>query len=218
MELAVKTREMMGKSVKALRAQGIIPAELYGRGIPNVHLAVGEREFAKVFSEAGENTVIQLVAEEGKLPAIVHDVQRDPISLKVRHIDFYQVRMDEKIKAYIPIEFAGEAPAVKSAGGILNKTLFEIEVEALPGDLPHRIPVDLAVLQEVDQSIYIKDIAVPKGVHVIVDPETVVVTVTPQLKEEEPQPAAVDVSAVKVETEEKKADREKEKTESEPAG
>ncbi len=225
MDLTVQTREKLGKA-GALRKQGLIPAELYGHGLENMHLTVDAKEFKKLFKEAGENTVVTLIitgnssAKPGtsgeKRPALIHDIQRDFIHDTVSHIDFYQVRMDEKITAHIPIEFVGEAPAVKEHGGLLNKSMTEIEVEALPADLPHRLTVDLSGLTALNQSAYVKDIVVPKGVRILIDLETAVATVTEKMKEEEIAPAApVDVSTVKVESEEKKVERDKEKAEKE---
>ena len=215
MDLFVQKRERFGKQVKALRREGLIPAELYGHGIANLHLAVPAKDFARVFKEAGVNTIVNLLVGSGKHPALIHEVGRNYLTGGVDHVDFYQVRMDEKIKAKIPIEFLGIAPAVKDKGGIVNKSVSEIEVEALPNDLPHRFEVDLSALSELNQSIYVKDIAVPKGVKILIDPETPVVTVTEPRAEEvvEAAPATVDVTAVKVETEEKKVEREAVKSE-----
>ncbi|MGB9609058.1 MAG: 50S ribosomal protein L25, partial [Minisyncoccia bacterium] len=115
---------------------------------------------------------------------------------------------------HIPLEFIGESPAVKNYGGVLNKSMFEIEVEALPGDLPHSLQVDLNNLTELGQTIYVKDLIIPKGVKVLVGLETPIVTViTPEEETQISEP--VDVSAVKVETEEKKLEREKENKEEE---
>src|SRR3989344_770423 len=219
MDLAVETREKFGKAVKILERQGLIPAELYGHGIANLHLAVKRRDFEKVFKDAGESTVIKLKvggekpnSGEKELNVLVHDIQRNYLSDEISHIDFYQVRMDELIKAHIPLEFTGESPAVKGQGGILNKTLSEIEVEALPGDLPRQFEVNLGNLIELNQSIYVKDLEIPAKVKVLVEPETVLVTVTPPLEEEVIE-APVDVTAVKVEAEEKVAERAKGKIE-----
>ena len=125
--------------------------------------------------------------------------------------------MDEKIRTRVPLEFTGEAPAVKEKGGVLNKTLLEIEIEALPGDLPRHVEVRLETLDDVNKSIYVKDLALPKSVKVFLDAETVVVSVMPPRAEEEvvKVEAPADVSAVKVETEEKKAERAAEKSEKE---
>ncbi len=227
MDLAVKEREKFGKSVRVLRREGFIPAELYGHGFENAHLAVNRKEFAKALEEAGESTIIKLKVKSEKLNvdgeeqnggekeinALVHDIQKDFLTDEIIHIDFHQVRMDEKIKADVHLEFVGEAPAVKEFGGVLNKTISEIEVEALPGDLPRSFQVDISGLKELNQSVYIKDLKIPKGVEIMVAPETVIITVTPPAVEEkvEEEVAPVDLTAVKVESEEKVADRAKEK-------
>jgi large subunit ribosomal protein L25 len=215
MELTAETRTQLGRAVKELRVKGFIPAELYGHGIENVHLAVPVKEFAKVFKEAGEHTVLQLQIGGEQRPALVHEVRRNYLTNDVEHIDFYQVRMDEKIRAKIPLEFMGVSVGVRDKGGILNKSMAELEVEALPGDLPHKFTVDLGPLDDINKSLYVKDLSVPKGVKVLVDGETAIATVVAP-KKEEPKPeeaaaAAPDLTQVKVETEEKKAERAKEK-------
>ena len=206
MDLSVKTRELEGKKVKVLRREGFVPAELYGHATKNLHLTVAAKEFGKVLKEAGTTTVVTLVLNTQKTPAIIHDVVRNYLTGEVEHVDFYQVRMDEKITAKIPLEFVGEAPAVKAHAAVINKSMSELEVEALPQNLPHTLTVDLSMLDELNKSIYVRDIVVPKGVEVLVDMETAVATATPQAAEEVVE-VPVDVSAVKVETEEKKAER-----------
>jgi large subunit ribosomal protein L25 len=214
MQLEAQIREKFGKSVQTLRNKGLIPAELYGHGIKNVHVAVNAKEFIKILAQAGESTLIEIAVDGKKHKALIHDVQRDYISDEVIHVDFHEVELNKKLKAHVELEFVGEPPALK-LGGILNRSMSEVEVEALPGDLPHTLSVDLTKLVELNQSIYVKDIVVPKGVEITVAEDTVVATVTPPLKEEEIAPPVVDVSAVKVETEEKKAEREKVKAEAE---
>jgi len=212
MELAVTSREILGKKVNALRKADLIPAELYGHGQKNVHLAVAGKDFRKAYKEAGSATVVTLVLDKKKVPAIIHDVTRHAVTEDIIHIDFYQVKMDEKITARIPLEFTGEAPVVKEKGAIINKSLAEIEVEALPNDLPRNIVVDLSVLTDLDQAIYVKDLPHPKGVEFLVEEDTAVASATGHAPEEETAPAAVtDVAEVKVETEEKKAERQAEK-------
>src|SRR3989338_3610628 len=98
MELVAETRTQLGRAVKELRAKGFVPAELYGKGLENIHLSVPAKEFSKVFKEVGENTVVELVVEGKKHPAMVHEVSRDYLTNEVSHVDFYRVRMDEKIK------------------------------------------------------------------------------------------------------------------------
>jgi large subunit ribosomal protein L25 len=233
MDLAVKNREKFGKAVKSLRRQGMIPAELYGRGLKNLHLSVPTKDFLKVFKEAGTNTIVNLLLDKDlparlakapaeradgqeRRPALVYEVKKDYLTDEIIHVDFYQVRMDERIKAKVPIEFEGEAPAVKDKGGILNKAMSEIEVESLPADLPRRLLVNLSLLDDLNKSVYVREIKVPQAVKVLVDPETVVVTVTPPVVEEEKVEAPVDIGAVKVEDEEKKAERAVEKKTGKP--
>jgi len=214
MSLLAKIRNKKGKSaIKKIRKEGLIPAELYGHKVENLHLAVDNKEFKKVFKLAGENTIINLLIEDSnkkeEIPVLIHDVQTDYLTNDIIHVDFYQIRMDEKVRTHIPLEFVGKSPAVENYGGILNKSMNEIEVEALPQDLPPSIPVDISKIQELNQSIYVKDLNIPNGVKVLVDLDTVVATVIPQ--KEEVVEETIDINAVKVETEEKKLERERER-------
>lgn len=213
MELAVTRRSKLGKASQTLRQEGLIPAEIYGQGFKNEHLSIKTQDFDKVFREAGENTIVNLNLEGEKLPTLIYDVQRDKLAGTISHVDFYKVTMTEKIKAKVPLEFVGESSVIKEKLGILNKSMTEVEVEALPADLPHRIEVDLGLLKEVGRSIHANELKIPLGAKVLVDPETVIVTVVPPQKEEEAAPPALDVSEVKVEGEEKKAEREAKKSE-----
>ena len=208
MDLAVKTRDVLGKKVKALRNEGLIPAELYGHGFENVHLALPAKEFNKVLKEAGSTSVVTLLLGKETKSAMIHEVARDSVTSEVIHVDFHQVRMDELVKADVPLEFIGEAPAIKAFAAVINKSMSEIEVEAFPQDLPRSIAVDLSVLDALDKTIYVKDLKCPKGVTFLIDAETAVATATEPAPEEVIAPVeTVDVSAVKVETEEKKAER-----------
>jgi large subunit ribosomal protein L25 len=211
MDLNVQKREKLGKSVRVLRREGFIPAELYGRGMENAHLSVGAKDFSKLLKEAGTSTVVNVVLGGKKTPVLIQDVGKDYLTGEVQHVDFYAVKMDEKIKAKVPLEFIGVSLAVKDKGGILNKVMSEIEVEALPLDLPHKLEVDLSKLDDPNKSLYVKDIVVPDKVRLLVDAGTVVATVAPPIAEEVKVEAPVDVSAVKVEGEEKKEERAAEK-------
>lgn len=204
MELKVQTRTILGKKVKTLRKQGLIPAELYGHGVKNLHLTLSAKEFQKVFKAAGESTIVNLLAEGGKtLPVMILDVQTDPLSREILNVDFFQIKMTEKIRIHVPIEFIGEAPAVKNFDGILIKTLQEIEVEALPNDIPHRIEVNLPSLDEIGKSISVKDLKLGERVKIFVNPETIIATVVEAkaeeiketVKEAAPTEAAVETPA-----------------------
>ena len=206
MELQATFREA-DKPLKQVRKNGQIPAVFYGHGMENRALVIERKAFQSVYKQAGENTVVTLSLGDVKQPSLIYDVQHHPVSGEVIHVDFYGVRMDEKIIAAIPLEFVGEAPAVKEKSGIVAKAFTEIEVEALPADLPHSIIVDLSVLTDIDQTLYVKDLHVSPKVKIVPDAETAVVTVTPPAKEEEIAPPAMDVADVKVESEEEVAKR-----------
>lgn len=182
--LKAEKREVFGKQTKRLREQGLIPAELYGRGVENLHLSVPAKEFAKAYKEAGEHSVLYIEVDGKSHPVLIHSIEGSHIKSEVMAIDFHEIRMDEKVKAHIPLEFQGEAPAVKEKEGILIKSMDEIEVEALPSDLPHNIVVDLSGLTELDHSIYVKDLPRSDKFEYIVDGETVVVSVTAPKEEE----------------------------------
>lgn len=211
MELSVQKREKLGRGVSAMRGKGLIPAELYGKGLANLHLSVPLKEFRKVYKDAGENTVVNVMLDGEKHPVLIQDVSYNTVTDEMESVDLYQVRMDKKLKVSVPVEFVGVAPAVKEKNGLLVKALQEVEVEALPTDLPHHLTADISKLSDIGQSIYVKDLEVPPGVKVLVNPETVVATVTAKITEEEElamqQAAGSGVETVKVETEEKKAER-----------
>lgn len=198
--LKAEKREVFGKKTKKLREQGLIPAELYGRGVSNIHLSVPAKEFAKAYEEGGEHSVLYLEVDGQSHPVLIHDVHEDSMKPEILAIDFHEIRMDEKVKAHVPLEFEGEPPAVEEKEGILIKNMDEIEVEALPADLPHSIKVDLSGLIELDQSIYVKDL--PKGdkFEYVIDEETAIVSVTAPKEEEieEVPPPAVKEEEVAV--------------------
>lgn len=193
LELKAEIREDAGKKLKSLRKQGIIPAVVYGSGHKPISIQIDYKEFEKVFEQAGESTIIKLKVQSPKLKVddknvLIHDIAKDPVSDKFIHLDFYQVRMDKAIKAEVPLVFAGEAPAVKTLEGVLIKNITEIEVEALPKDLPHEIKVDISVLDAFDKHIRVKDLILSQGVKLHLDPEEVIVSVLPPRAEEEIKP------------------------------
>ncbi len=216
MELQVQKREKFGKALRVSRKEGLIPGEVYGHGFKNEHVAIKAKDFLKVFDEAGESTIVNLKLGREGWPVLIYDVKKDYLSGEVAHVDFYRVTMTEKIKAKVPLEFIGESLAIKDKLGILNKAMSEIEVEALPANLPHNFQVDLSSLVDLTSNIYVKDLSISKNVKVLVDLETVVATIVPMQKEEVVAPVVADVSTVKVEGDEKKAERDAQKTEEKP--
>jgi len=188
--IIAQKRTAFGKKSASLVAQGLIPAEIYGGGVENVHVQIPAREFMKIFAQAGHNEIVTVDVEGKKYPALIHDTQGDRFGQGVVHVDFYQVRMDQKLKAEVPLHFVGESPAVK-VGGVLVKAAEEIEVEALPQNLPRAIDVDLSRIAQVHESIHVRDLVIPKDVRVLSDLDMVVATVTEQAVEVEEAPTAV---------------------------
>lgn len=214
MELSVQKRNKFGKAVRTLREQGLIPAELYGKGVENLHLAIPVKEFRKVFKEVGESSMINVVVDDQKRPVVISGVNTHPVTDEILSVDLYQVRLDEKIKIKVPLEFVGESLAVKDFKGILVKAMQEVEVEALPDKIPHSIAVDISKIAAIGQSIHIKDLNLPSDVKVMVGLEAVVATVTAQMTEEQEAKLAAEVKVeeIKSETEEKKEARVAEKS------
>lgn len=205
-ELVAKERRELGKKSRALRRAGFLPAVVYGEGVGPESISVSARDFEKAYAEAGESSLVALSLDGKKLNVMIHDVAYDPLTLKPIHADFYSVRMDKEVETKVEIEFMGEPPAVKNEGGILVKVMHELEVKALPRDLPHTIAVDLSGLGTVGGRIFVKDVRVADGVRVL-DPEdgVVVLIEAPRAEEVLAAPAdAGEVAEVKTEAEEKR--------------
>ncbi|MBI2439066.1 MAG: 50S ribosomal protein L25 [Candidatus Moranbacteria bacterium] len=184
--LQVKNREAAGKDLYAMRKQGFIPAVLYGHGVKQQMFWVRHIDFVKLYVKAGESSIVEVAPEKGKVVnVIIHDVQTDPLSNHYEHVDFFQVRMDEKLETHVPLEFVGEAPAVRELGGILVKPLEEVLISCLPKDLPRVIAVDISLLKTFDDHIQIKDIVIPAGVEILADKEMAIVLVEPPRTESE---------------------------------
>lgn len=162
-----------------------MPAELFGNGIENEHLTVSQKEFVKVFKTAGEHELVTIAIEGGKkIPVLITDAHRHPISGLYLAADFFAVRMDEKIRVKIPFAFVGEAPATKMGLPII-KVIDEIEIETLPGKMPHEFTVDISSLDNHGKSIHVKDIKALKDAKIFVSPESVIITVGEKTKAEE---------------------------------
>lgn len=183
--LQAEPRKITGRKVKSLRRRGFVPAVVYGHGFDSAPIQLPLKDFEKVYAEAGESTVVYLNLEGKEYPTIIQDVARNPVSDGFLHVDFYKVRLDEKIKAKIPLNFAGESPAVKNLSGILVKNISEIEVEGFPQDLPHQIEVDISGLAELKSHILVKDLPISNKLEVRAEPEAIVALVQEPISEEE---------------------------------
>lgn len=206
LNLSAKTRQEAGKKVRALREKGIVPAVLYGPKTETLSLEVEEKDFEKALREAGESSLISLSVDKKKYLVLIHAVEIDAISKRPIHVDFYQPRLDEEISAEVPLVFTGEAFAVKDLGGTLVKNIHEVEVKALPENLPHEIKVGLEKLKTFEDTILVKDLVLPANVRIAKGLDDIVALVSqPQKIEEElSKPVEEKVEEVqKVETKKK---------------
>lgn len=183
--LNAEPRDLTGKKVARLRRAGRVPVVLYGHGIKSQSLSVARGELEKVFRQAGGSSVVTIKMADGEHNALIHQVQDDPRTGQHLHADLFQVRMDEKIKAEIPLTFEGESAAVRELDGMLVTNLNEVEVECLPGDLPSEITVSIEPLRTFEDAITVADIKVAPGVEILNEADTNVVTVQPPKSEEQ---------------------------------
>ncbi len=203
-QLPVEKRRLRGHQVKKLRRQGILPANIYGHNIKSLMVQVNLAEAAKFLDQYGETNVVDiLVAGEKKpRPALMKNPQYDPVSDQLIHLDFYQVDLSEKVKAEIPVVVRGEAPAVERGEGVLVQVINELEVEALPTDLPEEIGVDVSKLDQVGQQITVKDLDIDRQkVAPQAGEDQVVVKIEAVTKEEEKPAEAAEGEAAEGEGE-----------------
>ena len=192
-ELVVEARQVTGKKVAALRRAGILPGNIFGKGIESESIQLPTELLASTIKAAVANEVIDLKVGSGTArPVVIHKISRNPLNGSYLHADFYQVQLREKMHADVPLHFIGESIAVDTYNGVLLTTLEHVQVEALPLDLPSHIEVDVSVIKELEGAIHVGALRVPAGVTILTDPEVMVVKVaSPRVEEgEEPEAAA----------------------------
>jgi large subunit ribosomal protein L25 len=207
--LQIENREATGKQLGKLRNEGKLPAVVYGPKHEATNITLDKGTFEKLLKTAGESTVITLKGEGEEIEVLVHDVAFNPAKGGILHVDFYAIEKGKEITVHVPLEFIGEAPAVKT-GGSLTKVLHEIEVTCKPSALPQHIEVDVSGLDDFEKQIHVKDLTVPAGVKIENDKEEVVALVQEVKEEPEEAAPAVDMDAVEVEAK-GKAEGEEEK-------
>lgn len=183
-KLSAEERKILGKKIKKIRKEGLLPANLFGKKIKSIALQLPLSDFQKAFEEAGETGLIDLKVGESTHPVLIHHLQTNPVTGAFLHADFHEVSLTEKTTAKVPVVLTGEAPAITQGLGVLINPISEIEVEALPQDLPENLMVDISKLEAVDQAITIADLKVDSKIEVKVAPEEIVVKIGPLEKEE----------------------------------
>lgn len=219
LNLSAKIRKATGKKSKKLRDKGIIPAVLYGPKIKEGPvLELDYKNFEKIYKEAGTSSLITLEVpeEKKKFLVLVHDIQSDPLTGKISHVDFYQPSLEQEVEVTISLVFDGTPPAVKELGGTLVKNFSEVKIKARPQNLPHEIKINIETLKTFQDHILVKDLELPNNVKILKNPDEIIALVTPPQKVEEELEKPVEEKVEEVEKIEKKTE-EKEGAQEQPA-
>ncbi|HUQ85540.1 MAG TPA: 50S ribosomal protein L25 [Candidatus Limnocylindrales bacterium] len=189
--LKADPRTILGKKIKTLRREGILPGNVYGKGLSSIALQVQLADFEKVHKEVGDTGLIELDLNGKTHPVLVKNLQLNYKSHTPLHADFYQVNMKEKVKATVPLVLVGEAKAVTDKVGLLLQTLSDVEIEALPDHLAENIEVNVEHLAAIDDHILVGDLKAPEGVEILSAPDQTVVKIAELVAPEpEPEPEA----------------------------
>ncbi len=192
--LTAQPRDLVGRKVKKLRREGQIPATVYGKNVTSVSVSVPAAGFEKLYKEAGETGLVELAVGKDIRPVLVHTLQKDPVTNQVLHIEFHQVDLKEKVHAKVPLVFIGDAPAVIGKVGVLLTLIDEVEVEALPTDLPEKLTVNISPLAEVGQEVKVGELKVSSGVTVLTPQDQSVIRVGALISKEAEAEAAAEAA------------------------
>lgn len=195
MELNVQSRKITGKQVKTLRRQGITPLHLYGHGIASLELQASTGEVQKAISRVGTTSLLGMIIDDATKPinVVIREIQRNPMGGQLQHVDFYQVRMEEKIKMEVSIHLTGEAPALKNSDNQLIQELETLDIECLPANIPAHMTVDIGPLTETGKELFVKDVKPVADVVILNNPEQLVVKIAERAAarvEEKKEPVA----------------------------
>ena len=195
-KIAVRPRTIQGKKVSRLRREGVLPGVVYGGHRDSTPVETDMHAFELGYRRWGNTTLVTLDGlPDGEVPALISDVSRDTVSGRILHVDFHRVSLTEKVQAEVPLHFIHESPAVKD-GGVLVHAMDHVRVEAFPQDMPHAIEVDLSRLVEIDDAIFVRDLAIDAAkVEIQEDGDEMVVKAVPVRVEAAPAPAAAAVPA-----------------------
>ena len=207
-------KKILGKKVNELRKKGEIPDVLYGPGSEAAILSVVKKEFNTVYKKVGESSLVSLeVDAKEKTPVLIRGVQRHPLSGDAIHVDFYQPRLDVKIKIMVPLRLEGEAPAQKNFEGTLIQNVHDVEVSALPQDLPSEIIVNVETLKTLEDRILVENLLVDSKVEILAESDWIVAQVVPVENVDAELAKPIEDEAAAVEAVEKVEEKKMEKTE-----
>ena len=214
-KLSAEKRTVTGKQVRKLRKEGILPANIYGKGFESTHIQMPLVDFVEVYKKAHETGLVDLEVNGETLPVLIHHVQIHPMTYIPVHADFYKVNLKEKVKASIPIVAIGEAKAVTDKIGVLLQVLNEVEIEALPADLIENIEVNVQGLAAIDDNILLESVKLPAEVTLITDPSQMMFQIGELVSQEAEELAAEEEAAAEAASEEAVAEGEKSEGEEE---
>lgn len=204
-------RSIIGKQVSALRRAGQLPGVIYGHNVEPVAIQMDAHEAGKLIPRLTSSSIVTVDLEGKKIASLVREKQKNYIKGNLIHVDFQAVSLTEKIRAWVPVHLQGAAPAVKDFSAVLVHNMEEVEIEALPGDLPERIDLDISGLKQVGDALHVRDIVLPKNVEMLSDMNDGVVIATGTAAEESAEAAAAEaVVAVEPSLVEKKKKEEAE--------
>jgi large subunit ribosomal protein L25 len=192
-KLEVRPRTVLGKKVGALRRDGRLPAVIFGGHADSTPVETDTSTFQKGYRRWGQTTLLSLTGlDGGEVPVLVHDVSREPRTGSLLHVDFARVSLTEKTHAEVPLHFTGESPAVRTHGGVMVHALSEVRIEAFPQDIPHQIEVDLSRIEQIEDTLYVRDLVVDASkIEILNDGDQVIAKAVAPRAEEEVKPAAV---------------------------
>jgi len=215
--LNVEKRDLTKKFPKANKVESkteLLRGVFYGKKEVSTPISISYVEFKKVWKEAGNSSLIVLKGIGEDKEVVIQDMDIDPVSGRVRHVDFYVIERGKVMEADVLLEFIGESPAMKELGGILVKALRELKIEVMPKDLPKNIQVDLSILKTLESKIFIKDLILPGSAKAIDDGDEVVALITVAEEEEiEEVSEAPDLADIEIEKKGKKEEEESESSE-----
>lgn len=194
-KLKVEKREISGKKVRKLRREGIIPANIYGADFTSTAVQLPVKNFNKVFDIVHETGLVDIELGSQVIPVLIKNVQVNPSTEAVLHADFHKVNLKQKITAKVPVETIGEAKAEVDKIGLLEQPMMEVEVEALPTDLPEKIEVNVEKLAAVNDQLLVSDLKAPEGVTILSDMSQVVVKIGELITKEMEEQMAADAAA-----------------------
>lgn len=185
--LQATNRKVIGKKVKVLRREGVLPAIIYGQGIDPRPISLEMRESNQILSTVSSSNLVRVQVEGEDVTTLVRDQQKDPVTGALLHVDFLRVSLTEILRTTVALDFSDEAPAVKNYGGILVTGQETLEIECLPKDLPNRVHVEMASLENIGDVIYVRDLTVPPNIDVLTSLDEMVILVTAPAAEPEPE-------------------------------